>query len=195
LFLIDTARHKSRRRLSRSALLVSTRTNGGHHLSITAKMLRSAVRNISFLRVPQSTRAVITASRSPWHSRANQRRFSSHDDSRPEKDGLTTIVSQNLVRVGVFAATGLSSMYVVRPVTENVFGVQGSIRDGPWSYRLACVFFFTPCYACILVGIGTAVGQQAYFKRIAYKAVNRFNPFSSENLYSRIRAYVRGRKY
>ena len=106
------------------------------------------------------------------------------------KDGGASWMHETLIRMGVFATTGMSSMYLVRPATEKCLGIQGTLRDGPWSYRLACLGIFTPCYACILVAVGTLVGQQAYFLRIAYRTLNRFNPYSSENLVARARAYL-----
>ena len=37
----------------------------------------------------------------------------------------------------VFAITGSSTMFLVRPAVSEVLGLQGSMKDGPWSYRIA----------------------------------------------------------
>lgn len=38
-----------------------------------------------------------------------------------------------------FGITGSSSMYFVRPVISDVFGIEGSMKEGPWSYRIVSV--------------------------------------------------------
>ena len=51
----------------------------------------------------------------------------------------------------VFAITGSSTMFLVRPAVSEVLGLQGSMKDGPWSYRIArkvfrvCIVFFLTC--------------------------------------------------
>ncbi|KAJ9448803.1 conserved transmembrane protein, mitochondrial, partial [Diplonema papillatum] len=50
----------------------------------------------------------------------------------------------------VFAITGSASLYFVRPALGKL-GIEGSLKDGPWSYRFASVFMVTPFYTMILL--------------------------------------------
>lgn len=50
------------------------------------------------------------------------------------------------------------------------------MKDGPWSYRIASVVLVTPIYSCILVAVGTAFGQQAFFLKMAQRIWSRFIP-------------------
>ncbi len=76
----------------------------------------------------------------------------------------------------VFAITGSSSMYLVRPAVKTVFGVEGTLVDGPWSYRLLCVGVCMPAYSLLLLTFGTLAGRHQYFKRIAMRMWGRFMP-------------------
>jgi hypothetical protein len=51
----------------------------------------------------------------------------------------------------VFAVTGTSSLMVVRPVLKSVLGLEGSLIEGPNSYRVASVLLVSPAYATILM--------------------------------------------
>jgi len=74
----------------------------------------------------------------------------------------------------VFAITGSSTMVLVRPAVSDVLGLRGSMRDGPWSYRVASLVIMTPLYAVMLVCVGTAFGRHAYFRHFAVKMFSRF---------------------
>ena len=78
----------------------------------------------------------------------------------------------------VFAVTGSLSVWLVRPMLSSAFGVSGSLKDGPWSYRLLCLAVLMPAYSIMLVSIGTAVGRHAYFKRVAMRMWGRLLPGS-----------------
>ena len=51
----------------------------------------------------------------------------------------------------VFAITGSSTMVLVRPAVSNGLGLHGSLKDGPWSYRICSIVIMTPIYATLLV--------------------------------------------
>ena len=50
----------------------------------------------------------------------------------------------------VFGITGSSTMILVRPAVSNILGLQGSFKDGPWSYRICSLVIMTPVYATLL---------------------------------------------
>jgi len=74
----------------------------------------------------------------------------------------------------VFAITGSSTMVMVRPAVSNVLGLKGSLKDGPWSYRICSLVIMTPLYASLLVVVGTIFGRHAYFRHFSVKMFSRF---------------------
>jgi hypothetical protein len=74
----------------------------------------------------------------------------------------------------VFAITGTSTMIVVRPAVSEILGLKGSLKDGPWSYRLCSLIIMTPLYAINLVLVGTIFGRHFYFRHFAVKMFSRF---------------------
>eukprot|EP01116_Phalansterium_solitarium_P005014 TRINITY_DN16276_c0_g1_i1.p1 TRINITY_DN16276_c0_g1~~TRINITY_DN16276_c0_g1_i1.p1 ORF type:complete len:185 (-),score=0.56 TRINITY_DN16276_c0_g1_i1:161-715(-) len=78
----------------------------------------------------------------------------------------------------VFAITGSSTMFLVRPLLRDGLQLEGSLKEGPWSFRLAYLAIMTPVYSCMLVAVGTLFGRHAYFRRFAVKMWSRFLPES-----------------
>ena len=74
----------------------------------------------------------------------------------------------------VFAITGSSTMFLVRPAMSNVLGLEGSMKEGPWSYRICSLVIMTPLYATLLVCVGTVFGRHAYFRHFSVKMFSRF---------------------
>jgi hypothetical protein len=74
----------------------------------------------------------------------------------------------------VFAITGTSTMVLVRPAMSDILGLNGSLKEGPWSYRICSIVIMTPLYACMLVLVGTTFGRHAYFRHFAVKMFSRF---------------------
>mmetsp|Transcript_9808 Transcript_9808/g.22095 ORF Transcript_9808/g.22095 Transcript_9808/m.22095 type:complete len:224 (-) Transcript_9808:284-955(-) len=74
----------------------------------------------------------------------------------------------------VFGITGSSTMFLVRPAVSNVLGLQGSMKDGPWSYRICSLVIMTPMYSALLVIVGTVFGRHAYFRHFSVKMFSRF---------------------
>ena len=74
----------------------------------------------------------------------------------------------------VFAITGSSTMVLVRPAVSDVLGLRGTMKDGPWSYRIASLVIMTPLYAAMLVCVGTVFGRHAYFRHFSVKMFSRF---------------------
>ena len=77
----------------------------------------------------------------------------------------------------VFGVTGSSSMYFVRPCLKHI-GVEGTMMDGPWSYRILSVLILSPIYATILITLGTLSGRHNFFASMGYKILKRFLPSS-----------------
>lgn len=76
----------------------------------------------------------------------------------------------------VFGITGSSSVALIRPSLKSVLGIEGTIKDGPNSYRVMSVLLVSPIYACVLLTIGTLCGRHSYFANMAKKILSRFVP-------------------
>ena len=80
-----------------------------------------------------------------------------------------------------WSALNIASLYwlcrrtcQVRPAVKDILGIQGSFRDGPWSYRICSLVIMSPIYAVLLVGVGTVFGRHFYFRRFSIKIISRF---------------------
>ena len=78
----------------------------------------------------------------------------------------------------VFGITGSTSVGVVRPALKNTIGLEGSMREGPWSYRIISLLAVSPIYASFLVSFGTIAGRHIFFANMARKIFGRFLPAS-----------------
>ena len=84
----------------------------------------------------------------------------------------------------MFGITGSSSVALVRPALKSVLGIEGTMIDGPNSYRFLSFFLVTPIYCCVLLTVGTLAGRHTYFANMARKILGRFVP--SEKMKSKI---------
>ncbi|KAF9113322.1 hypothetical protein BGX27_001772 [Mortierella sp. AM989] len=78
--------------------------------------------------------------------------------------------------MAVFAVTGSSTVMVVKPVLKEVFKLDGSMREGPWSFRIAYLSTTLPLYSCILLTVATVAGRRPYFKKVVLRMWGRFLP-------------------
>ena len=78
----------------------------------------------------------------------------------------------------VFGVTGSTSVALVRPTLKKTIGLEGAMREGPWSYRLISLVAASPIYATLLVSFGTLAGRHTYFAYMATKIFGRFLPAS-----------------
>jgi len=76
----------------------------------------------------------------------------------------------------IFGITGSTTMHFVRPIMHTVFGLEGSLWDGPWSYRIISLLTITPTYSLILITFGTIFGRHVYFKKVAKRMWFRLLP-------------------
>jgi hypothetical protein len=76
----------------------------------------------------------------------------------------------------VFGVTGSTSVAVVRPALKATFGIEGSLKEGPWSYRISSILAVSPIYATMLVTFGTIAGRHRFFANMAHKIFGRFLP-------------------
>src|SRR3546814_9417513 len=60
-------------------------------------------------------------------------------------------------------ASGSTAVVISRPLLGTL-GVEGSWRDGPWSYRFGYLAVMTPAYSAVLITLGTIAGRHAYFR-------------------------------
>jgi hypothetical protein len=82
------------------------------------------------------------------------------------------------VAIAVFGATGTLSVLAVRPSLKTLFGIEGTLIDGPNSYRLMSILCVSPVYAMVLLAIGTVSGRHNYFAKMSMKILGRFVPKS-----------------
>ena len=78
----------------------------------------------------------------------------------------------------VFGVTGSTSVAVVRPFLKYTIGLEGSLYEGPNSYRALSIILVSPIYACMLVTFGTLSGRHSFFANMARKILGRFMPSS-----------------
>ena len=83
------------------------------------------------------------------------------------------------VAIAVFGVTGSTSVAFVRPALKATTGIEGTLKDGPWSYRIMSVAAVSPIYASLLVSFGTLAGRHLFFAAMAYKIFGRFLPRSA----------------
>jgi len=76
----------------------------------------------------------------------------------------------------VFGITGSSSVAVVRPFLKQTIGLEGSMREGPWSYRILSLVLVSPIYATLLLTFGTVAGRHTFFANMARKIFGRLLP-------------------
>ena len=81
----------------------------------------------------------------------------------------------------VFGVTGSTSVAVVRPFLQYTIGLEGSLYEGPNSYRVLSIVLVSPIYACLLVTLGTLSGRHSFFANMARKILGRFVPGSLLN--------------
>ena len=91
----------------------------------------------------------------------------------PQK-GTLSWYGEMVLLCTVFAITGTSTMVLVRPAVSNGLGLRGSLKDGPWSYRISSIVIMTPLYSAMLVVVGTLFGRHAYFRHFSVKMFSRF---------------------
>ena len=59
---------------------------------------------------------------------------------------------------------------------KKTIGLEGSMREGPWSYRIISLIAVSPIYATMLVTFGTVAGRHRFFAAMASKIFARFLP-------------------
>ena len=89
----------------------------------------------------------------------------------------------------VFGVTGSTSVACVRPALKHVTGIEGSLREGPNSYRVTSILAVSPIYATLLVTFGTLAGRHRFFAGMAQKIFGRFLPSFFMNRISATFAY------
>lgn len=87
-------------------------------------------------------------------------------------------IKEAAVLFTVFGVTGTSSVVIIRPVLKKVLGLEGSLMEGPNSYRIASILCVSPFYGLFLFLIGTAAGRHNFFARSSFKIIGRFVPSS-----------------
>ena len=76
----------------------------------------------------------------------------------------------------VFGITGSSSVALVRPAMKHFLGIEGTMMEGPNSYRVLSFLLVSPIYACVLLTVGTLSGRHTYFANMSRKILGRFVP-------------------
>ena len=81
--------------------------------------------------------------------------------SRPR---IPSAVLHGAIVLLVFGITGSITVVLSRLLLGALPGVDGSLRDGPWSYRAAYVLLITPSYSVTLIAVGSLFGKRAFFQ-------------------------------
>jgi uncharacterized membrane protein YeaQ/YmgE (transglycosylase-associated protein family) len=114
----------------------------------------------------------------------SQRSFSSQEfwqwTTKPRPNWLKDW-KEGIITCIIFGITGSASAFLVRPTVEKVFGVQGSLIEGPNSYRVLSILCISPVYAILLGITGTLAGRHLFFTKMSMKILNRFLPKSLLN--------------
>jgi hypothetical protein len=76
----------------------------------------------------------------------------------------------------IFGITGTTSAFALRPVISKLFGIEGSLKDGPNSYRLMSLLCISPVFAVMLGVLGTVGGRHPFFAKMSFKLLGRFFP-------------------
>ena len=84
-------------------------------------------------------------------------------------------VREKALLCAVFGITGTTSVCCVRPALHTA-GLEGSLRDGPWSYRVASIALVSPAYSLLLVAFGTIAGRHRFFGSMSSRILGRFGP-------------------
>eukprot|EP01061_Rhynchopus_euleeides_P010273 TRINITY_DN19704_c0_g1_i1.p1 TRINITY_DN19704_c0_g1~~TRINITY_DN19704_c0_g1_i1.p1 ORF type:complete len:187 (+),score=28.21 TRINITY_DN19704_c0_g1_i1:99-659(+) len=87
-------------------------------------------------------------------------------------------IKETIIVCTVFAIAGSTTLLVVRPCLGYV-GIEGSMAEGPWSYRFASIFLISPMYTLIVLTAGTLAGRHATFAKVAARMWKRFLPESA----------------
>ena len=91
----------------------------------------------------------------------------------PERYTLPWVFEMFYICV-VFGCTGSSTMLLVRPSVSNFLHLEGSMKEGPWAYRIASIVVMFPIYPILLLTFGTVAGRHVYFRHFAVKMLSRF---------------------
>ena len=132
--------------------------------NLSGKAVKEAMKN-------QSTKATDVATSQKVEQTFIQR-WMAHKEIPPR--GTLKWYGEMVLLCTVFAITGTSTMVLVRPAVSDVLGLQGSLKDGPWSYRICSIVIMTPLYSAMLVFVGTVFGRHHYFRHFAVKMFSRF---------------------
>jgi len=76
----------------------------------------------------------------------------------------------------VFAITGSASAFTVRPLIQTVLQLEGTLMDGPNSFRLAYFAIMMPSYSVLLLLVGTLFGRHLFFRNFVLKMWSRVIP-------------------
>ena len=78
----------------------------------------------------------------------------------------------------VFAIAGSSVLFLVRPFIKNVLKLEGSLIEGPNSFRVLYVLLVTPVYSCVLMTTAILFGRRAFFQKVVLRMWGRVLPRS-----------------
>lgn len=87
-------------------------------------------------------------------------------------------IKEAVIATIVFGVTGTTTMFLIRPCLKTVFGLEGSLLEGPNSYRIISILTISPVYAILLFTIGTISGRHIFFAQMSSKILGRFIPKS-----------------
>lgn len=78
----------------------------------------------------------------------------------------------------IFGVTGSGTVALIRPTINSLLGIEGSLIEGPNSYRVFSLLVISPLYAISLFFIATLAGRHRAFAPMSKKILSRFLPSS-----------------
>jgi len=138
------------------------------HCRMSSNQTKKAVENV----VNVSKSKVGETSATTANTTTFLQRWTAHKEIPPR--GTLKWYGEMVLICTVFAITGTSTMVLVRPAVSEGLGLRGSLKDGPWSYRICSLVIMTPLYSAMLVLVGTVFGRHFYFRHFAVKMFSRF---------------------
>ncbi len=85
-------------------------------------------------------------------------------------------IDEAIITVVLFVVTLRISAFITSLIAAYLFGIHGTLVDGPNSFRVLSLLCISPVYAVLLAIIGTLGGRHVYFAGMSMKILNRFVP-------------------
>lgn len=79
----------------------------------------------------------------------------------------------------IFAICGSTAVYLIRPLIQSLFNIQGTLRDGPNTYRILYILLLSPSYYVVLYILSRLTNRRIYFEPMIKRMWGRLLPKSA----------------